>query len=328
MPPSRTGVRFRNSCDSSLTVYELIDQRLADREEQLKREIQREFECKYEKAIQSLESESASFADNLSRYSSASRQAATFTADVESKLQELEESVRVYARVLRDRTETGVPFKYPDLNFVETVRIDLLLFRRAVHKQWLVSVDESGDQKTNEAAREISESLYRSFAFISRKLGDLLEQSSSSTIPSLDLTIEAELDEIHRLSPDSLNEDYANEIRGELTRLRLMLQKLEAWSPENAPAESDLKRLDEKYLRMIAELSTLVFDLGSNGVPSTEGNAVIARTLPCVLSANPDLLFSFLEGADDFIQHRFPTDKRLARFVQFELSRWSRLSNR
>lgn len=314
------------------SVKDLVDNRLAQREEALVKEAENEFDARLIRAERTLQDREESI---LSEVSLEDREFITQSCSIERIREALDGIVYAKEREAIDlvsRAESSGPLA--DLPWssrtpsVKEISNDLKIFDSAARESMglLENYDSESYAREKLLVTTVRDGIQGHICAYLEQATAISNNIQPYAIPQLDFDWTSSKMNLEP-SPEQhesflISEDASDKIivfQRTLENLRIVdLRK---------PLEDYQDRVDSKFLKLIAEFSSLIHERSNTGSVSAVDPFVVKKVLPTVLVPE-ELVNRTLEGVDLFLTRNFVHDKRLKRLIDFEMNRRARFGLR
>ena len=313
---------------SGPTVKDLVDTRIAEREAQLMSEISDEFETRLKRAEKTLRDREDSILEGFPQ------EEKEFIKE-SCRVSEMRRRLASQLSAKREAIISGLCNKWeknPDSNYVaqaaslELLREDLHIFNSAAREMSgldavVPEINTPGFSINHSRALSdwVKSQLtirFRGLERITASLGSREEARPNLEVNNRQLSLRS----MNYSEEVASDEEPSAEIR-QLHKILEMLRKVDF----TRSLIDHQEQTDTKYLRVIAQFSSALFEKSQGTHSDTIDNLVPSKILPIVLQLNEALVHCVIEGIDLFCARNFPFDKRVQRLVEFESSRRARI---
>jgi len=330
--PCMTGLQVGRSCRTRIaqtqSVKDLVDERFRQKEEQALRDIDAEFLNKSMKAESTLQSR---MNDLMTSITADERSAILRPGTLTDLSSFIDAQLDCLAARLDTFLDNGGPSTYPPNpaggscmerihDLLSQSECDLSVFEELTHDELVRNLDLSGTVSTpseslsSKAGTAMTTSLESIYSAL-----DQLETTHST--PSYTISLSSSLPPV--ALPRFLAHSTSDPLADEIHRLQEVVRKLARHPNPGRQVETVLADIDSKYLKMIAEISNLIFQ-AIEGSHQRIDPLVCNKVLPVALSQDATLMNQLSHGIAAYLGGN-SHDKKVERLVQFEMNRISRL---
>ena len=313
------------------SVKDLIESRLDERERLLMEEATSEFDSRWERAQKTLKEREHIILGDLSENDRRFVQESCSISQIVSSLAVSisggkQEILELMVRKTKLDSDNELPGNLRPTS-LDLISEDLLIFDRAARfEAGLGPVSEEDHDGGGSAHfRELSEWLKDDLSGCVRRVASIPERIKSSSSPFEGLSdpsgIRVRLNPIFRTGDTA---PYPEVFSDQIHQFQRALSSL-AHLDFRRSLEDHKEQIDSKYLRLIAEFSSIIYEAAISTAPCSVDPLVVRKILPALLPQNDSLVRTLIEGIDLFFKRNFNHEKRIQRLVEFESTRRSRL---